>query len=82
MKALGPIWALALTLDRDVAAVLVIGNILFSIAFSAFGLRGRGWLDRFLMTVGLFAVLTVGSTIGMYTFARTPVRDVQFFAVE
>lgn len=82
MKNLGPIWAVAVTLDRDLALLVLFANLVFAIGFALLGFRGRRVADRLLITVGLFVVLTGVSAVGLHLFARTPVREVEVFAVE
>ncbi|MEZ4468456.1 MAG: hypothetical protein R3F60_25960 [bacterium] len=79
---MGPLWGLGLTLDRDLAAVVLATNLLFSVGFSVTSFRRRPPVDRVLITLGLFLLLTVGSLVGLHFFARTPIRDVQFFLVD
>lgn len=82
MRPTGPLWAIALTIDRNVAVVLMVGNVLFALAFALLVFRGRSVVDRLFIALGLLLVLTVLSTVGMHLFARTPVREVEVFAVD
>lgn len=82
MKTLGPLWGLGLTLDRNLMVLLLVANLLFAALFVVLVFRGRRTLDRVLIGLGLFLVLSGGSLLGLYHFARTPIRDVQFFVVD
>jgi hypothetical protein len=82
VRSLGPIWAIALTLDRDLALLFLGANLLFAVALAAIVFRGRQVLDRVLITLGAFLLLTVLSTVALHFFARTPVREVDVFAVD
>ena len=82
MRALGPLWAVALTIDRNVAGLLLLGNLLFVLFAAAVIFRRRAWFDRLLMTLGLFVLITSISFAGLYLYARTPVREIQVFAVD
>jgi hypothetical protein len=82
VRTLGPIWAIALTLDRDLAVLFLGANLLFAVALSAIIFRGRRALDRVLITLGAFLVLTAISAVALHVFARTPVRDIDIFAVD
>jgi hypothetical protein len=72
----------ALTLDRDLTVVFLAANLLFAVAVALVAFRGRRLADRVLITLGTFLVLTVVSAAVLYLFAHTPVRDVDFFAVD
>lgn len=82
MKSLGPLWALALTIDRDLAVVLLTANLVFAAALAAVSFRRRPLVELILVTLGVFLLLTVVSVVGLYWYARTPVRDVAFFSIE
>ncbi len=82
MRSLGPIWAVALTLDRDLAILFLGANLLFAVALAAIAFRGRRVLDRVLITLGTFLVLTAISAVALHFFARTPVREVDIFAID
>ncbi|MCB9549491.1 MAG: hypothetical protein H6706_27120 [Myxococcales bacterium] len=79
---MGPIWGLGLSLDRNLTILILGVNLLFSLGFVLTSFRGRPAVDRLLITLGLFLVLTVGSLVGLHLFAATPIRDVQFFLVD
>ncbi len=82
MKTMGPIWALALTLDRNLLFLLVSVNLLFAGAFVRISFRDRRPFDQALLLVGVFTLLTAVSITALHFFARTPIREVQFFALE
>lgn len=79
---MGPMWALALTIDRNLLFVLVSVNLAFAAAFVRISFRGRKPLDQAVLLVGVFTVLTAVSVCALHLFARTPIREVQFFALE
>lgn len=82
MKALGPLWGVGLILDRNLLVVFLLANLAFALLFVLVLFRGRRALDQVLITLGIFLLLTAGSLVGLHAFARTPVRDVQFFVVD
>lgn len=82
MKSMGPLWAVALTVDRNLLLVFLAANLAFSTVFVALTFRNRRLLDRALVTVGVFFLLTLLSTTVLYLFAHTPIREVIFFAVD
>lgn len=73
----GPTWALVLTLDRNLLIALVMANLGFAITSAALLFRRRAALDRVLITLGIFLVVTGGSLVGLYAFAGVPVREAQ-----
>ena len=79
---MGPLWGLGLTLDRNLFLVVLLANLLFAFAFSLSLFRRRPRADRVFIVLGLFLVLSLLSLTGMYLFAATPVRDIQFFLVD
>ena len=79
---MGPIWGVGLILDRNLIVTLGVANMIFALAFVAMSFRGRPVLDRVFIVIGLFVTLSLVSLAGMHTFARTPVRDAQFFSVD
>lgn len=79
---MGPIWGVGLILDRNLVVTLGVANIIFALAFVGMSFRGRPVVDRIFIVIGLFVTLTALSLSGMHLFARTPVRDAQFFSVD
>ena len=77
-----PSWGLGLILDRNLIMLLGVANLCFACAFALLSFKGRPVVDRIFITIGLFVTLTVLSLVGMHVFARTPIRDVQFFLVD
>lgn len=77
-----PTWGIGLILDRNLIMMLVAANVIFAIAFVGLSFRGRPIVDRIFIVIGLFVTLSVASLAGMHMFARTPVRDAQFFSVD
>jgi len=45
-------------------------------------LTDRRRVDQALLLVAVFTLLTAVSLVGLYLFARTPLREVTFFALE
>ena len=82
MRAVGPLWAFALTVDRDLMLAVLTVNLAFTLALLLLAFRRRRPLDRLLIGVGLFCLISAAGLAGLYAFARTPVRDVQFFALD
>ncbi len=80
--ALGPLWALALILDRNLVIVVLLANVVFAFLFARLFFKGRPKLDSALITLALFVILTTVSLVGMHWFAATPVRELSFFAVD
>ena len=79
---MGPAWGIGLILDRNLIVTLGAANLIFALVFAAVSFRGRPFVDRAFIVVGLFVTLSVASLVGMHLFARTPVRDAQFFTVD
>ena len=79
---MGPTWGIGLILDRNLIVTLGAANLIFALAFATVSFRGRPIIDRAFIVIGLFVALSVASLAGMHLFARTPVRDVQFFSVD
>lgn len=77
-----PTWGLGLILDRNLIVLLGIANLCFALAFTLISFRRRPAIDRIFIVIGLFVTLTICSLIGMHVFARTPIRDFQFFVVD
>ncbi len=82
MRSMGPLWALAFTLDRDLLYLLLSVNLLFAGLFVRLLLTDRRRVDQALLLVAVFTLLTAVSLVGLYLFARTPLREVTFFALE
>lgn len=82
MRTLGPLWALALTIDRNLLLAVLAANAALALGAVLLMFRDRRGLDRALIGLGLFFVISVVSVILLYAFARTPVREVQFFALD
>lgn len=77
-----PTWGIGLILDRNLILLLGVANLCFALAFVLLSFRRRPIVDRVFITIGLFVTLTVASLVGMHVFARTPIRDAQFFVVD
>lgn len=82
MKALGPLLGIGLTLDWHLAMLVTWSNLAFAAATVLLFFRGRKPLDRILIGVGLFAIIGSVSLWALYSFAQTPVRDIQVFLVD
>ncbi len=82
MRTLGPLWALALTLDRNLLLALLAVNAATAVGTDLLIFRDRRRVDRALIALGVFCALSIASLGALHVFARTPVREVQFFAVE
>ncbi len=82
MRTLGPLWALALTVDRNLLLATLAANAALALGAVLLLFRDRRGLDRALIGLGLFFVISVVSVVALYVFARTPVREVQFFALD
>ncbi len=82
MRTLGPLWALALTVDRNLLLATLVANAALALGAVLLLFRDRRGLDRALIGLGLFFVISVVSVVALYVFARTPVREVQFFALD
>lgn len=77
-----PTWGIGLILDSNLMMTLAVANMLFALAFVGLSFRGRPVVDRLLIVIGLFVTLSVASLAGMHLFARTPIRDAQFFSAD
>lgn len=77
-----PTWGLGLILDRNLIILLAIANLCFALAFVLISFKRRPTVDRIFIAIGLFVTLTIVSLAGMHAFARTPIKDVQFFVVD
>jgi hypothetical protein len=82
VRTLGPLWALALTVDRNLLLATLVANAALALGAVLLLFRDRRGLDRALIGLGLFFVISVVSVVALYVFARTPVREVQFFALD
>ncbi len=82
MRSMGPVWALALTLDRNLLLLVCAMNLLVAALFGRIAFRERRGLEAVLLVVGVYAVLTLVSLAGLHLFARTPLREVTFFSVD
>ncbi len=82
MRTMGPMWALAITLDRNLFFLLLSANLLFAAAFTRISFRDRRPIDQALVLVAVFTLLTATSVLALHWFAKTPVREVQFFAID
>lgn len=82
MKALGPLLGIGLTVDWHLAIVVTTTNLAFALLAVLLFFRGRRPLDRALIAVGLFGLISAGSLLALHAFARTPLRDVQVFLVD
>lgn len=82
MRTMGPMWALAITLDRNLLFLLLSANLLFAAAFTRISFRDRRALDQALVMVAVFTLLTGASVLALHVFAKTPVREIQFFALD
>ncbi len=82
MRAMGPLWGIGITIDRDLAILLLLTNMLFAlvIVFLLFQKRRRG--EQALLGLGLFTLINTLSVAALYAFARAPVRDLQVFLVD
>lgn len=75
-------WALIMTVDRNVLLALATANLGFAIASAALLFRGRPLPDRVLITMGIFALVMTASVIGLYGLARVPLREVQLLLLD
>ena len=82
MNSLGPMIGLGLTLDRNLLVVFLSANLCFSALTVLLFFGGRRLLDRLLITIGIFVLLSVISLVGLHLFARTPIRDLQVFLID
>ena len=82
MRSAGPLWAFALTLDRDLLGALLVVNLAFTGALLRLVFRRRPALDRALIGLGLFCLITGVGLCALHSFAHTPVREVSFFALD
>lgn len=82
MRSAGPLWALVMTIDRNLLLALATANLGFAIASAALLFRGRPLADRALITAGIFAIVTALSVLGLYGLARVPIREVQVFLLD
>jgi hypothetical protein len=82
VRTLGPLWALALTVDRNLLLATLVANAALALGAVLLLFRDRRGLDRALIGLGLDFVISVVSVVALYVFARTPVREVQFFALD
>jgi hypothetical protein len=82
VRALGPLYALVLTIDRDLLLSLSAVNLVCAVVIVAFTFRDRPGIERALMATGVFTALSVLSIAGMHLFARTPVREISVFVMD
>ncbi|MCA9559421.1 MAG: hypothetical protein KC583_12750, partial [Myxococcales bacterium] len=73
---------LALTIDRNLLLAVLAANAALALGAVLLLFRDRRGLDRALIGLGLFFVISVVSVVVLHAFARTPVREVQFFALD
>ena len=82
MRSMGPLWALVLTLDRNLLFLILMVNLLFALGITRIAFHDRRPLETLLICTGVFALVTVVSMASLYLFARTPVHELQFFALD
>lgn len=82
MKALGPMLGIGVTLDWHLTLLIAGTNLAFVVMAVLLFVRKRPPLDRVLIGVALFTILSGVSLWALYAFAQTPVRDLQIFLVD
>lgn len=82
MRALGPTWAVVLTLDAHLLVALALANLGFAASTVLLVFRRRRALDRVLIGLGVFFAVMLGSLAGMYLFAGAPIREAQVLVLD
>jgi len=82
MNVVGPTWALVITLDSLVVTLLTLANVAFAALMVLLVFRRRPTVDRVLVGLGVFFIVTVGSLVGLSLFSGTPVRDAQVLVLD